>query len=477
MSCGGENFIVPGANPCASGGNSIAGVESLNGQAGTVDIIPGDSSIVVTSGGGQVTLTANIGGNVVNTLNYMIGDIIVESTDNSINVVEDVLTKRLDLTTNFPSVVTSFNTINGPVVLTPADGSISVVTDVGAKIVALSANFPPTLSTVTSLNTINGNMTLTSANNSLLITGNTLTRNIDLTVPPCVASINGLRGQTTIQSGNGSINISLNPTTSTMNLAVAPINVGVTSINGEAGPMNIVGTGNTTVTTTLSTITINTPVSGVSQIIAGSNINLDPVGGTGAVTIETDYSGILSEPAPNVFLSGSIYNPTLKFGYGRTCMGSYTITAPDEGIPAGTTSIFTLYNDDAMRIALNGIFAYDVAKTGYVYITLNITMRTIIQSNTNPAGSIECSLRVQGQPEPALPDAVLIPVKANYGAGQYCEMNLNSIVVKISDLLVGWNPASPNQLTLYLNNTLTTPVYWNSFTNKAFGYVQNYLQQ
>jgi len=78
MSCPGDNYIVPGANPCAGGGGGgVAGVASLNSQTGTVNIVPSNGTIVVTQGGGQIGLSAVLGGNVVTTLNGIIDDVTI----------------------------------------------------------------------------------------------------------------------------------------------------------------------------------------------------------------------------------------------------------------------------------------------------------------------------------------------------------------------------------------------------------------
>jgi hypothetical protein len=302
MACPGENWIVPGANPCANAGNSIAGVESLNGEVGTVDIVAGDSSMIVTAGGGQVTLRANIGGNVVNTLNYMIGDLVIQSANNSISVVEDILTKKIDLKANFPSTVTSFNTINGPVTLTPTDGSITVTNDIAGKNVNLKANFPAILSTVTSVNTIKGDMTLTSTDGSLTLTGNTLTKNINFkanfpappVIPSTLTSLNGIKGIATLTSSNASVTITNTPGTSNIDLAVPPVNIGVGGITIQGGTPVLTGTvlfqG-----TGATTVGYSAPNNITVDTLAVQSLN--PGNNTGSVTLtSTDNSITITSP-------------------------------------------------------------------------------------------------------------------------------------------------------------------------------------
>mgnify|MGYP000889746580 CR=1 FL=1 len=60
MSCGGDNFVVPGANPCNNGGGGTAGVTTLNGYIGNVSITAGNNSIGVSNQGGNISLTATI---------------------------------------------------------------------------------------------------------------------------------------------------------------------------------------------------------------------------------------------------------------------------------------------------------------------------------------------------------------------------------------------------------------------------------
>jgi len=57
MSCPGDNYVVPGANPCAGGGGG-AGVASLQGITGAVNLTSTDSSVQFTVGGQNLNISA-----------------------------------------------------------------------------------------------------------------------------------------------------------------------------------------------------------------------------------------------------------------------------------------------------------------------------------------------------------------------------------------------------------------------------------
>jgi hypothetical protein len=81
MSCPGDLYVVPGANPCAGGGGG-AGVATVNGLSGTVDLTSLDGTINITTLGQNVVFTS--GG--VNTLNTLNGAVNLVSSDATVTI-------------------------------------------------------------------------------------------------------------------------------------------------------------------------------------------------------------------------------------------------------------------------------------------------------------------------------------------------------------------------------------------------------
>jgi hypothetical protein len=62
MSCPGGNYVVPGADPCGSGGGAI---ESINGLVGALTVTSADDSLTVTNAGTNIDLSVAGGGPLV----------------------------------------------------------------------------------------------------------------------------------------------------------------------------------------------------------------------------------------------------------------------------------------------------------------------------------------------------------------------------------------------------------------------------
>lgn len=157
MSCGGDNFIVPGANPCNNGGGGGgAGVTTLNGFAGNVSITAADSSIGVSNQGGNIVLSAT-GLQAVDSLNGQSGALNIINGANT-----SVVTNGSNISINVPTIVNSVNTVTGPLTLVGTGGT--TVTNVGT---AFSVN-TPLPSIVNTLNTRSGALTVTGGGDTVV---------------------------------------------------------------------------------------------------------------------------------------------------------------------------------------------------------------------------------------------------------------------------------------------------------------------
>jgi hypothetical protein len=219
MSCGGDNFVVPGANPCNNGGGGgTAGVTTLNGFEGAVNITAGNPSIGVSNEGGAIVLTAT-GLQAVDSLNGVSGVVnIINGANTSVSTV------GTDITINVPTPVTSINSRTGPITFQGLGDTI--VTNTG------NAFF---------FNTPTGVLSLNAKSGAVAIAGG---------------------GGTTVTTAGQGITIT------------TPVSV--TGVNGITGPVIINATGATTITQVGDTITINTPTSGAQSQLVKSETLLIP---------------------------------------------------------------------------------------------------------------------------------------------------------------------------------------------------------
>ena len=250
MSCPGDNYVVPGANPCAGGGGGVAGVTSLNTQTGAVNIVPSNGTIIVTQGAGQVGLEAVLGGNIVTTLNACIDDVDITSVDSSVTITTNTVAKTIDL--SVPAVAgTSVNGAVGAVSIL-GDGSTSVQT--AGQIITIS-----TPASVESLNGQFGNLTIEGdvtgsatvqtfgSVMSIVVPNATVTNilgsgTVTVTEPfPTVFNISGASPPVTNITGSGSV-IVTEPTPTVFDINVPAPVYPVTSIIG-AGIANVTSVG------------------------------------------------------------------------------------------------------------------------------------------------------------------------------------------------------------------------------------------
>jgi hypothetical protein len=198
MSCAGDNWIVPGANPCSGGGGGTAGVTQLNNFTGSITIDSSDDSIVVSNQGGLINLTTTGTTNTVQTINGISGNL--QLTGTGLTTVSNVL-DQFTINTTIPDNVNSLNGLQGVV---------SIGAGTGMEVVP-SGNTLVLNSTVTAgvetLNTLSGGLSLVGGTNVTITPGiNTIT--ISATAGAGgVSSVNGIDGAVNIISGNPMIRI------------------------------------------------------------------------------------------------------------------------------------------------------------------------------------------------------------------------------------------------------------------------------
>jgi hypothetical protein len=258
MSCAGDNWIVPGANPCAGGGGGEAGVSSLNSFTGAVNITAGNENIGVSNEGGTIVLNP---APMVNTLNLAYGALeIVGDPTGSL----EVAVEGSEISLYVPNGVTSLNSLIGNTrILSGTDINV----DVSGQ--DLTVNFTGVIpaSGVTELNSLTGSLACGSSDGSILISasGSDLDFTIVGTAPAAgVTSINSITGIVNIIGGTD-IDIDVSGQNLTVNFT-GVIPSAVDSLNSETGAVTIVGGGTTTIDTSGGVITVTSPVTGVLSL-------------------------------------------------------------------------------------------------------------------------------------------------------------------------------------------------------------------
>jgi hypothetical protein len=308
MSCPGDNYIVPGANPCAGGGGGgVAGVASLNAQTGVVNIVPSDGTIVVTSGGGQIGLSAVLGGNIVTTLNGAIDDVNIVSSDSSVTITPNIVAKTINLQVP-PPPSASVTNITG--------SGIANVTNAGSVFnVEVPAPPSPTVTNITGSGVAN----VTSAGSVF---------NVEVPTPPSatVTNITG-SGIANVTSSGTDFNVDV-PTPSVTNITGS----GIATVSNASGVFNVDVPGPAIIDVTASGIAVRTESGGV--------INIDVPAPPSPPVNDITGSGIA-----NVTSAGGIYNVDVPGGVTslKTLLGVIDLTSSDSSIAinadGGTNSI------------------------------------------------------------------------------------------------------------------------------------------
>jgi hypothetical protein len=367
MSCPGDNYIVPGANPCAGGGGGgVAGVASLNAQTGVVNIVPSDGTIVVTSGGGQIGLSAVLGGNVVTTLNGIIDDVNITSSNGSVTITPDLVAKTVNL-----SVASAT-----PATVTNITGSgIATVTNAGT---VFNVDVPAPTPTVTNI-LGSGEATVTNAGSVFTvavptppsatvtnITGSGIANvtsagsvfNVEVPAPPSptVTNITG-SGVANVTSASGVFNVDVPtpPSATVTNITgsgIANVTSSGTDFNVDVptpSVTNITGSGIATVSNASGVFNVDVPGPAIIDVTAsgiavrtesGGIINIDVPAPPSATVTNITGSGIA-----NVTSSGTDFNVDVPAGVAslKTLLGAIDLVSSDSSIAinadGGTNSI------------------------------------------------------------------------------------------------------------------------------------------
>lgn len=345
MSCPGDNYIVPGANPCAGGGGGgAAGVESLNAQTGIVNIVPSNGTIVLTQGGGQIGIEAVLAGNVVTTLNGCVEDVNIVSSDSSVIVTPNTIAKTVNLSA-------AVKNVNGAV------GNVSIV---GAGITSVStAGNVITVGTnadVTSVNGAIGQITLAGD-----VTGSTTVQTFGgtmsfFTPKATIASVTGSGIATITNTPNALIyNVDVPapvyPVTDITNSGIAVVTKTGSVFNVEVpAPVypvptvtDITGSGSAVVTKSGSVYNVDVTVGGGTSITqggatvscdAGGNITLDSAT-TNTETITMTSKGQLSISST----SAKVQIASLAGGCGFSCDSNGEVQLISGAVVGGTNAI------------------------------------------------------------------------------------------------------------------------------------------
>ncbi len=499
MSCPGDNYPVPGANPCGGGGGSgvqsvgagtpnvtitgtatnplinvtnVGGVTQIEGQIGNVNI----NGIGLTVAGGvpvlgDITLTAD-----VQNITGSGAAIVTEPTPGTFNIavpsaLVNNITQGAGITVtqptagvyNIASVVQNVTGTGGAVVTQPTPGTFQV-------------NAP-----LVSVNGLTGLVNIT-ADGISQIEMNPGTNNINIATQGLKSLSPGLNvDDVTLTSINNSVTIT-SAGTGTIDLAVAPINVGVTSFNSFAGPINVVGSGIISVYN-YSSSNIVIGAQGVTSLNPGGNIDtVTLVSNDSTVNITNPSAGIINlavpTPAPvpplgspNINVTGN----TVSLAYDTTTAGKFSVQGPigiGYTIAAGSTANFIITLGEALSYAFltqKGINPLQ----GFFCVNFNIGMRTLLNANTNPGARLNIYLKNKNAGIGSSTQDLILAT-TNYQAGfeptVYCNFFLGSFQVTNANILPNYDPNTP-QLSLYVENQFSTDIRLNYVADKGWGYI------
>jgi len=498
MSFPGDNYPVPGANPCGGGGG---GVQSVG--AGTPNVtISGTATnplVNVTNVGGVTQLEGQIGNINLNGIGLTVqggfpalGDVTLTTDVQDITGSGSAVVTNVGGTYNIavPSALVNNVTQGAGITVTqPSAGVYQVasvvqnVTGTGGAVVTQPT--PGTFQVNAPLVSVNGLTGLVNitADGISQIEMNPGTNNINIATQGLSYLSPGLNVDgVTLTSVNNSLSIT-SAGTGSIDFAVAPINVGVTSINTNTGAINLVGTGATIVdNTNPSTITIVT--SAVTYISPGTNTNGVTLTSTDStVNITNPSAGIINlavpPPAPippigspNINVTGN----TVSLAYDTTTPTSLSVmglASPNQLIiPGGTVGQFRITPGQAL------IYAMITQKSinpnqGFICFNINIGFRTLLNANTNPGAVLNVYVRpFNAGIGTSFPNLQLGNsfYQTGFEPTVYCNFFLGSFSVPSVNILPSWDENVP-YLSLYVENQFSTDIKINYVGDKGWGYI------
>lgn len=283
MSCPGDNYIVPSANPCSGGGGGAAGVSSLNSMTGAIQLSPADNSITITNEGGIIEFQATGLTDTVLTLNDIKGHLVLSGA--GVTTVNAISPTEIEIETILPALVTSVNGMTDAVSFVAGTGI--ELSDPASNVVTISNIAPPG---VVSLNSLNGGLSLIGGTNVTVTPGvNSIT--ISATAGAGgVASVAGVDGAITLTSTDGSVIIT--PNVEGPSIDLQAVNFGVLGVNDLVGAVGIIdGPGITVTPVAGNNIQISNTATPVDSIVVGGNSLIGNITLTPGTNITFDQAG------------------------------------------------------------------------------------------------------------------------------------------------------------------------------------------
>ena len=367
MSC--PPSIVPdfGCDSGDGGGGSVAGVSTLNTLSGALSIVPGNTSITVTPSGNQIAISANLPDGGVESVNGQGGTITITGSG-ATNVTN--AGSAITVNTTLPSIV---NTIN-----TSATGAVTIAGS-GASSVSTVGNAITVNTTLPSIvNTIN-----TNATGAVSIVGDGITNVstvgnvITIGTPADVTSVNGQIGQINIQgdpTGSATVQtFGANVNIYTPNIPVSNITgSGIAIVTNASGVFNvevpappsatvtdIIGSGIADVTSSAGVFTISVPTPDVTSVVGSGVATVTSSLGIYTVNVPTPPSATVTDITGSgiatVTSNGTVFNIEVDAGAGGTSItqGGGTVSVDSLGSIILTTA--TLSNESITASAKGNI--------------------------------------------------------------------------------------------------------------------------
>lgn len=486
MSCS-DNYIVPGANPM----NQAGGVESVGAGTPNVTITgtPIHPLVNVTNVGGVTQVEGQIGNVNFNGIGItvaggvpVLGDVtLTAAVQNITGSNAAIITQPTPGTfnVNVPSALVNNITEGAGINITNPSAGVfniaSIVQNVTAGGgVAVTNPTPGTYQVASVVQNVTGGAGVSVTNP----TPGTYQIN------PAVQNITG--------SGNALVSQS---TPGTFNVNVPFVNVGVTSIKsvsdvaGISGAVNFQAIGpNLTITTSgAPPSTMLFAVDSVTRINPGGAADIVTLASSdNSVAITAGSPGTINfavappTPAPTGSPNIIVASNVISLGYNTTTAGQLSVQGPvgiGYTIAAGTTAGFRIIPGEAL------IFALLTQKTinptrGFLCISVNIGMRTLLNANTNAGARLNVYLKPYNQGIGTSAQDMILAT-TNYQAGfestVYCNFFLGSFQAPLANILPNLDVNNPF-LSLYIENQFTTDIRLNYVGDNGWGYITDNLR-
>jgi len=389
------------------------------------------------------------------------GNLILTSTNDSINFNVNAPTGAIDLAVNFPEAppagIVSLQGLDagdngGNIVLTSATATFTTTPSTGT--IDMTIQYPEFPSVVDSLNNLIGAVSLLDGGNVTItpdVGAGTITLSVP-SIPSSVASLNGCQNVVSLTNG-GNVTVTPNVGAGTISLSVPSIPISVASLNGCQNVVSLTNGGNVTITPDVGAGTITLSVPSIPSSVTSLN------GLTNAVNLTSPNASITFNVSGQNIQLQSATQPVYQATYYKSTAQNLLITG-DTDITFDRVGSWN--NPNGYITHTNGTTDFTVVQTGLYQLDFNISV-LLNNGSWSPTVARSVSIDITRGTEQGVLTATGLQALANYNQqvnGSYYLVAGDVINCRINNPYTLGTPTPPQAQCIQNTFDLNTFFAW-----------------